>query len=42
MEWVRIILYIMELILEGIEKSEAIEKAAFLFDVDINDLWDHF
>ncbi len=42
MEWVKIILYILELILLGIEKSEAIEKASFLFDVDIHDLWDHF
>lgn len=38
MEWIRITLYIMELILEGIEKSEAIERASLLFDVDINDI----
>ena len=39
MEWVKIILYILELILLGIEKSEAIEKASFLFDVDIHQIY---
>lgn len=42
MEWFRIILYIMELILEGIEKSEVIERASSSFDVDIEKLKDFF
>lgn len=42
MKWIEIILYILELILTGMERTEAVGKASALFDIDINDIWDHF
>lgn len=42
-DWVKIIAKILELIAEGMSRSEAVGTASMMFgvDVDVDDIWRH-
>lgn len=40
-DWLKIIAKILELISEGMSKTQAVEKAASLFNVCTTEIWKH-